>query len=50
MKKQPKQPKAKTPPKESVFTKDDFMKALKKATRPIQRKVSPSKGKRKTSE
>lgn len=45
------QPKTKiTPKKEAVFTKEDFMKALKKATRPIVRKVSPSKGKKKTSE
>ena len=36
--------------KKEVFTKEDFLKALKKATRPITRKVSPSKGKSKTSE
>jgi hypothetical protein len=38
-----------TPEKEVVFTKDDFMKALKKATRPILPKVSPVKGKKETS-
>lgn len=32
-----------------VFTKEDFLKALKKATRPIQPKVSHRKGKSKTS-
>lgn len=36
--------------KKEVFTKEDFLKALKKATRPLTRKVSPSKGKKKTSE
>jgi hypothetical protein len=36
--------------KKEVFTKEDFLKALKKATRPIQPKASPSKGKKKTSE
>lgn len=40
----------KTPSEKSVFTKDDFLKALKKATRPIKPKASPSKGKKKTSE
>jgi hypothetical protein len=38
----------KTPPKERVLTKDEFLKALKKATRPIPPKASPSKGKSKT--
>ena len=33
-----------------VFTKEDFLKSLKKATRPILPKVSRGKGKRKTSE
>jgi hypothetical protein len=41
--------KPKTPPQESVFTKEDFLKALKKATRPVAPKASPVKGKRKTS-
>jgi len=34
---------------EAVLTKDDFLKALKKATRPVSPKASPVKGKRKTS-
>ena len=36
--------------KEEVFTKEDFFKALKKATRPLKPKASRGKGKRKTSE
>lgn len=41
----------KTPPKkEDVFTKDDFLNALKKVSRPVLKKVRPSKEKRKTSE
>jgi len=36
--------------KKQVFTKEDFLKALKKATRPIRPKASPSKGKSKTSD
>jgi hypothetical protein len=44
------QTKKKEQKKEEIFTKEDFLKALKKATRPITRKVSPSKGKKKTSE
>ena len=36
--------------KEEVFTKEDFFKALKKATRPLKPKVSHGKGKKKTSE
>jgi len=36
--------------KKEAFTKEDFLKALKRATRPIKQKVSPSKGKKKTSE
>ncbi len=32
-----------------VFTKEDFLEALKKATRPIAPKASPVKEKRKTS-
>ena len=47
-KKTDKQTKKKDERKE-VFTKEDFLKALKKATRPIRPKVSPSKGKSKTS-
>jgi hypothetical protein len=40
----------KTPPKEEcVLTKEDFLKALKKATRPVSPKASPVKGKKKTS-
>jgi hypothetical protein len=39
----------KAPPSEGTFTKDDFLKVLKKVTRPITGKVSPSKGKSKTS-
>ena len=35
--------------KKEVLTKEDFMKALRKATRPLTR-VLPSKGKKKTSE
>ncbi len=35
--------------KEKVFTKEDFLKFLKKATRPITRKASRGKGKSKTS-
>jgi len=35
--------------REDAITKEDFLKALKKATRPIQ-KPSRGKGKRKTSE
>jgi hypothetical protein len=34
---------------EAVLTKDDFLKALKKATRPVSPKASPVKGKKKTS-
>jgi hypothetical protein len=39
--------KQKTPPKERVLTKEEFLNALKKATRPIppKGKVSPSKEK-----
>ena len=37
-----------TPKIEVVLTKDDFLKALKKATRPVP-KASHGKGKRKTS-
>lgn len=33
-----------------VFTKEDFLKALKKATRPLLPKASRGKGKKKTSE
>lgn len=44
------QPKKKTPSEKSVLTKEDFLKALKKATRPIQPKASHGKGKSKTSE
>lgn len=48
MKKKPnKQPKDE---KKEVFTKEDFLKALKKATRPILPKASRGKGKSKTSE
>jgi hypothetical protein len=36
--------------KKEVFTKEDFLKALKKATRPILPKASRGKGKKKTSE
>jgi hypothetical protein len=36
--------------KEEVFTKEDFFKALKKATRPLKPKASRGKGKKKTSE
>lgn len=36
--------------KKEVLTKEDFLKALKKATRPIPPKALPSKGKSKTSE
>lgn len=36
--------------KKEVLTKEDFLKALKKATRPLKPKVSPSKEKSKTSE
>jgi len=35
--------------KKEIFTKEDFLKALKKVTRPIQPKVSRGKGKSKTS-
>lgn len=42
-------PKPKTPPNESVLTKEDFLKALKKATRPLKPKASHGKGKSKTS-
>ncbi len=38
------------PPKEEfVFTREDFLKALKKATRPLAPKASHVKEKRKTS-
>ena len=36
--------------KEEALTKEDFLKALKKATRPITPKASHGKGKSKTSE
>jgi len=36
--------------KEEVFTKEDFFKALRKATRPLKPKVSRVKEKSKTSE
>jgi len=36
--------------KKEVFTKEDFLKALKKATRPLTPKASRGKGKSKTSE
>ena len=34
-----------TPKKEAVLTKDEFLQTLKKVTRPISPKASPSKGK-----
>lgn len=34
-----------TPKKEVVLTKDEFLQTLKKVTRPIPPKASPSKGK-----
>jgi hypothetical protein len=37
-----------TPKEEAVLPREDFLKALKKATRPVQ-KASHGKGKRKTS-
>lgn len=36
--------------KKEVLTKEDFMRALKKVTRPIQPKASREKGKKRTSE
>ena len=36
--------------KKEVFTKEDFLKALKKATRPLKPKASHGKGKKKTSD
>jgi hypothetical protein len=39
-----------TPKKEVVLTKDEFLQTLKKVTRPISPKVSPSKEKSGTSE
>jgi hypothetical protein len=45
-KKTEKQPKE----KKEAFTKEDFLKALKKATRPLVRKASRGKEKSKTSE
>ena len=36
--------------KKEVFTKEDFLKALKKATRPLKPKASRGKEKTKTSE
>lgn len=48
MENQEKKPKEKA--KKEVFTKKDFLKALKKATRPVKQKVSRGKGKSKTSE
>lgn len=36
--------------KEETFTKEDFLKALKKVTRPVLPKASRGKGKKKTSE
>jgi hypothetical protein len=38
------------PEKEKPFTKEDFLKSLKKATRPLTPKSSRGKGKSKTSE
>lgn len=48
--KQSVKPTKKDKKKEEAFTKEDFLKALKKATRPIQPKVSRGKGKSKTSD
>jgi hypothetical protein len=36
--------------KKEVLTKEDFLKALKKASRPLKPKASRGKGKKKTSE
>lgn len=47
--KSPKKTKKTTPKEEAVLTKDDFLKALKKVTRPVSPKVSRGKGKKKTS-
>lgn len=44
----PKKPKT-APKKEAVLTKDEFLQTLKKVTRPISPKASPSKGKSGTS-
>lgn len=38
------------PKEDEPFTKEDFLKALKKATRPVFQKASRGKEKRKTSE
>lgn len=51
MSKKTRRKKKTAPNKETVFTKEDFLKALKKATRPVTKpKALPSKGKSKTSE
>lgn len=45
----PKQkPKQKTPPKERILTREDFLRVLKKATRPIPSKPKASHGKEKS--
>ena len=49
MTKKTENPKKAKDEKKEVFTKEDFLKALKKATRPIQPKASRGKGKSKTS-
>jgi len=41
--------KTKTSSEKDVFTKEDFLKALRKATRPLSPKPSPEKVKPKTS-
>lgn len=41
--------KTKTPPEESVLTKDEFLKVLHKVTKPVKPKPARGKGKSKTS-